>query len=72
MAKINKLLNDSKQNSKSISYTYGTVLSYNSDTCKAVVSLGEYNNAEKAFINKCKYLEVWSIWESFQKNPQNG
>ena len=52
MAKINKLLNDSKQNSKSISYTYGTVLSYNSDTCKAVVSLGEYNNAEKAFINK--------------------
>lgn len=52
MAKINKLLNDSKQNSKSISYTYGTVLSYDSDAYKAVVSLGEYNNAEKAFINK--------------------
>lgn len=62
--KINKLLNDSKQDSKSISYTYGTVLSYDSDTCKAVVSLGEYNNAEKSFINKSgESLSVGdSVW----------
>lgn len=52
MAKLNKLMADSSSQNKSIGYTYGKVVSYNSDTCKAVIELNEYNNAQKTFLNK--------------------
>ena len=52
MSKMNKLIKESQDNKKTIGYTYGTVKSYDSTNCTAIVSLLEYNGAEKSFLNK--------------------
>lgn len=62
MSKMNKLIKESQDNKKTIGYTYGTVKSYDSTNCTAVVSLLEYNGAEKSFLNKSG--EILSIGDS--------
>lgn len=52
MSKMNKLIKESQDNKKTLGYTYGTVKSYDSTNCTAIVSLLEYNGAEKSFLNK--------------------
>ena len=62
MSKMNKLIKESQDNKKTIGYTYGTVKSYDSTNCTAVVSLLEYNGAEKSFLNKSG--EILSMGDS--------
>ena len=62
MSKMNKLIKESQDNKKTLGYTYGTVKSYNSTNCTAVVSLLEYNGAEKSFLNKSG--EILSMGDS--------
>lgn len=52
MSKMNKLIKESQDNKKTLGYTYGIVKSYDSINCIAIVSLLEYNGAEKSFLNK--------------------
>lgn len=62
MSKMNKLIKESQDNKKTIGYTYGTVKSYDSTNCTAIVSLLEYNGAEKSFLNKSG--EILSMGDS--------
>lgn len=62
MSKMNKLIKESQDNKKTLGYTYGTVKSYDSTNCTAVVSLLEYNGAEKSFLNKSG--EILSMGDS--------
>lgn len=62
MSKMNKLIKESQDNKKKIGYTYGTVKSYDSTNCTAVISLLEYNGAEKSFLNKSG--EILSMGDS--------
>lgn len=62
MSKMNRLIKESQDNKKTLGYTYGTVKSYNSTNCTAVVSLLEYNGAEKSFLNKSG--EILSMGDS--------
>ena len=62
MSKMNKLIKESQDNKKTIGYTYGTVKGYDSTNCTAVVSLLEYNGAEKSFLNKSG--EILSMGDS--------
>lgn len=62
MSKINNLIKESQDNKKTLGYTYGTVKSYDSTNCTAVVSLLEYNGAEKSFLNKSG--EILSMGDS--------
>lgn len=62
MSKMNKLIKESQDNKKTIGYTYGTVKSYDSTNCTAVISLLEYNGAEKSFLNKSG--EILSMGDS--------
>ena len=59
---MNKLIRESQDNKKTLGYTYGTVKSYDSTNCTAVVSLLEYNGAEKSFLNKSG--EILSMGDS--------
>lgn len=62
MSKMNKLIKESQDNKKTLGYTYGTVKSYDSTNCTAIVSLLEYNGAEKSFLNKSG--EILSMGDS--------
>lgn len=62
MSKMNKLIRESQDNKKTLGYTYGTVKSYDSTNCTAIVSLLEYNGAEKSFLNKSG--EILSMGDS--------
>lgn len=62
MSKMNKLIKESQDNKKTLGYTYGTVKSYDSKNCTAIVSLLEYNGAEKSFLNKSG--EILSMGDS--------
>lgn len=62
MSKMNKLIKESQDNKKTLGYTYGTVKSYDSINCTAIVSLLEYNGAEKSFLNKSG--EILSMGDS--------
>jgi hypothetical protein len=68
MSKMNKLIKESQDNKKTLGYTYGTVKSYDSTNCTAIVSLLEYNGAEKSFLNKSgEILSVGdSVWIYFR------
>ena len=73
MAKLNKLMADSSSQNKTIGYTYGKVVSYNSDTCKAVVELTEYNNAQKTYLNKSgeELAKDDSVWIYYRDGGVN-
>lgn len=62
MSKMNKLIKESQDNKKTLGYTYGTVKRYDSTNCTAIVSLLEYNGAEKSFLNKSG--EILSMGDS--------
>ena len=62
MSKMKKLIKESQDNKKTLGYTYGTVKSYDSTNCTAIVSLLEYNGAEKSFLNKSG--EILSMGDS--------
>lgn len=62
MSKMNKLIKESQDKKKTLGYTYGTVKSYDSTNCTAIVSLLEYNGAEKSFLNKSG--EILSMGDS--------
>lgn len=62
MSKMNKLIKESQDNKKTLGYTYGTVKSYDSTNCTAIVSLLEYNGVEKSFLNKSG--EILSMGDS--------
>lgn len=62
MSKMNKLIRKSQDNKKTLGYTYGTVKSYDSTNCTVIVSLLEYNGAEKSFLNKSG--EILSMGDS--------
>ena len=62
MTKMNMLIKESQDNKNTLGYTYGTVKSYDSTNCTAIVSLLEYNGAEKSFLNKSG--EILSMGDS--------